>query len=225
MSSIACQLSFVRSTLPEGVKLVAVSKTHPAEAIRAAYDAGHRVFGESRPQELREKHEALPHDIEWHMIGHLQTNKIKYIAPFVALIHSVDSARLAEAIQREAAKCGRTLEILLEIHVAEEETKTGWNMAELMEYVRTAPFARMPDVCVRGVMGIATNTDDGTGDTPRFHGAGNAVSNCCNPTSSRGSTRCRWGMSHDYPLAVECGSTMVRVGSLIFGGAGLEPVL
>ena len=162
MSSIACQLSFVRSTLPEGVKLVAVSKTHPAEAIRAAYDAGHRVFGESRPQELREKHEALPKDIEWHMIGHLQTNKIKYIAPFVALIHSVDSARLAEAIQREAAKCGRTLEILLEIHVAEEETKTGWNMAELMEYVRTAPFARMPDVCVRGVMGIATNTDDGT---------------------------------------------------------------
>ena len=160
--SIACQLSFVRSTLPEGVKLVAVSKTHPAEAIRAAYDAGHRVFGESRPQELREKHEALPKDIEWHMIGHLQTNKIKYIAPFVALIHSVDSARLAEAIQREAAKCGRTLEILLEIHVAEEETKTGWNMAELMEYVRTAPFARMPDVCVRGVMGIATNTDDGT---------------------------------------------------------------
>ena len=161
MSSIACQLSFVRSTLPEGVKLVAVSKTHPAEAIRAAYDAGHRVFGESRPQELREKHEALPKDIEWHMIGHLQTNKIKYIAPFVALIHSVDSARLAEAIQREAAKCGRTLEILLEIHVAEEETKTGWNMAELMEYVRTAPFARMPDVCVRGVMGIATNRSGG----------------------------------------------------------------
>ena len=102
--SIACQLSFVRSTLPEDVTLVAVSKTHPVEAIREAYDAGHRVFGESRPQELREKYEALPQDIEWHMIGHLQTNKIKYIAPFVSLIHSVDSARLAEAIQREAAK-------------------------------------------------------------------------------------------------------------------------
>ena len=105
--SIACQLSFVRSTLPEDVTLVAVSKTHPVEAIREAYDAGHRVFGESRPQELREKYEALPQDIEWHMIGHLQTNKIKYIAPFVSLIHSVDSARLAEAIQREAAKCLR----------------------------------------------------------------------------------------------------------------------
>ena len=159
--SIACQLSFVRSTLPEDVTLVAVSKTHPVEAIREAYDAGHRVFGESRPQELREKYEALPQDIEWHMIGHLQTNKIKYIAPFVSLIHSVDSARLAEAIQREAAKCGRTIEILLEIHVADEETKSGWEIGELMRYVGTAPFARMPDVCVRGVMGIATNTDDG----------------------------------------------------------------
>ena len=127
--SIACQLSFVRSTLPEDVTLVAVSKTHPVEAIREAYDAGHRVFGESRPQELREKYEALPQDIEWHMIGHLQTNKIKYIAPFVSLIHSVDSARLAEAIQREAAKCGRTIEILLEIHVADEETKSGWEIA------------------------------------------------------------------------------------------------
>ena len=159
--SIACQLSFVRSTLPEDVTLVAVSKTHPVEAIREAYDAGHRVFGESRPQELREKYEALPQDIEWHMIGHLQTNKIKYIAPFVSLIHSVDSARLAEAIQREATKCGRTIEILLEIHVADEETKSGWEIGELMRYVGTAPFARMPDVCVRGVMGIATNTDDG----------------------------------------------------------------
>ena len=129
--SIACQLSFVRSTLPEDVTLVAVSKTHPVEAIREAYDAGHRVFGESRPQELREKYEALPQDIEWHMIGHLQTNKIKYIAPFVSLIHSVDSARLAEAIQREATKCGRTIEILLEIHVADEETKSGWRSGSL----------------------------------------------------------------------------------------------
>ena len=209
MSSIACQLSFVRSTLPEGVKLVAVSKTHPAEAIRAAYDAGHRVFGESRPQELREKHEALP----------------KYIAPFVALIHSVDSARLAEAIQREAAKCGRTLEILLEIHVAEEETKTGWNMAELMEYVRTAPFARMPDVCVRGVMGIATNTDDGTAIRRDFM----ELKRCfelLQPYFGPRFDTLSMGMSHDYPLAVECGSTMVRVGSLIFGRRGLKkPVL
>jgi len=218
MSSIACQLSFVRSTLPEGVKLVAVSKTHPAEAIRAAYDAGHRVFGESRPQELREKHEALPKDIEWHMIGHLQTNKIKYIAPFVTLIQSVDSARLAEAIQREAAKCGRTIGILLEIHVAAD-------VGELMEYIRTAPFAQMPNVCVRGVMGIATNTDDGETIRRDF----NELRRCFDllqPYFGARFDTLSMGMSHDYPLAVECGSTMVRVGSLIFGRRGLKkPVL
>lgn len=134
--SIAYQLSFVRGTLPEDVTLVAVSKTHPAGAIREAYDAGHRIFGESRPQELREKYDVLPKDIEWHMIGHLQTNKVKYIAPFVSLIHSVDSARLAETIQREAAKCGRTIEILLEIRVADEESKSGWELDDLMQYLR-----------------------------------------------------------------------------------------
>ena len=216
MLSIACQLSFVRQTLPENVTLIAVSKTHPAEAVREAYDAGHRIFGESRPQELREKYEALPKDIEWHMIGHLQTNKIKYIAPFVALIHSVDSARLAEAIQREAAKCGRTLEILLEIHVAQEETKTGWNIDELKNYIGSAPFARMPDVCVRGVMGIATNTDDGGVIRRDF----NELKRCFDllqPYFGPRFNTLSMGMSHDYPLAVECGSTMVRVGSLIFG--------
>ena len=214
--SIACQLSFVRSTLPEDVTLVAVSKTHPVEAIREAYDAGHRVFGESRPQELREKYEALPQDIEWHMIGHLQTNKIKYIAPFVSLIHSVDSARLAEAIQREAAKCGRTIEILLEIHVADEETKSGWEIGELMRYVGTAPFARMPDVCVRGVMGIATNTDDWEVIRRDFR----ELKRCFDLLQPNFGARFNilsMGMSHDYPIAVECGSTMGRVGSLIFG--------
>ena len=214
--SIACQLSFVRSTLPEDVTLVAVSKTHPVEAIREAYDAGHRVFGESRPQELREKYEALPQDIEWHMIGHLQTNKIKYIAPFVSLIHSVDSARLAEAIQREAAKCGRTIQILLEIHVADEETKSGWEIGELMRYVGTAPVARMPDVCVRGVMGIATNTDDGAVIRRDFR----ELKRCFDLLQPNFGARFNilsMGMSHDYPIAVECGSTMVRVGSLIFG--------
>lgn len=225
MSDIACQLSFVRSTLPAEVTLVAVSKTHPAEMIREAYDAGHRIFGESRPQELREKYEALPKDIEWHMIGHLQTNKIKYIAPFVALIHSVDSARLAEAIQREAAKCGRTIEILLEIHVAEEDTKTGWNIGELKNYVGTAPFARMPNICVRGVMGIATNTDDGAVIRRDF----DELRRCfelLQPYFGPRFNTLSMGMSHDYPLAVECGSTMVRVGSLIFGRRGFKkPVL
>lgn len=214
--SVASQIAFVRRSLPERVTLVAVSKTHPAELIREAYEAGHRIFGESRPQELREKYEALPKDIEWHMIGHLQTNKVKYIAPFVRLIHSVDSARLAEAIQKEAAKCGRTIDILLEIHVAEEETKTGWNIGELMDYVRTAPFARMPDLCVRGVMGIATNTDD-EAVIRRDFGELRRCFELLRPYFGARFDTLSMGMSHDYPLAVECGATMVRVGSLIFG--------
>ena len=203
--SVASQIACVRRSLPERVTLVAVSKTHPAELIREAYEAGHRIFGES-----------LPKDIEWHMIGHLQTNKVKYIAPFVRLIHSVDSARLAEAIQKEAAKCGRTIDILLEIHVAEEETKTGWNIGELMDYVRTAPFARMPDLCVRGVMGIATNTDD-EAVIRRDFGELRRCFELLRPYFGARFDTLSMGMSHDYPLAVECGATMVRVGSLIFG--------
>lgn len=214
--SIACQLSLVRDTLPENVTLVAVSKTHPAEMIREAYAAGHRVFGESRPQEMREKYGVLPKDIEWHMIGHLQTNKIKFIAPFVKLIHSVDSARLAEAIQREAAKCDRVIDILLEIHVAREETKSGWNIQELKNYAGTVPFARMPNLCVRGVMGIATNTDDLTVVERDFK----ELKRCFDllqPYFGPRFNTLSMGMSHDYPVAVACGATMVRIGSLVFG--------
>ena len=216
MSEIASQLALVRQSLPAGVTLVAVSKTHPAEAIRTAYGAGQRIFGESRPQELRAKYEALPKDIVWHMIGHLQTNKIKYIAPFIALIESVDSARLAEAIQKEAVKCGRVIDILLEIHVAAEETKTGWNLDELRAYLAADPFAGMPNLRVRGVMGIATNTDDETVVRRDF----DALRRCfeeLRPKVGPAFDTLSMGMSHDYPLAVACGSTMVRVGSLIFG--------
>ena len=190
MSEIASQLALVRQSLPAGVTLVAVSKTHPAEAIRTAYGAGQRIFGESRPQELRAKYEALPKDIVWHMIGHLQTNKIKYIAPFIALIESVDSARLAEAIQKEAVKCGRVIDILLEIHVAAEETKTGWNLDELRAYLAADPFAGMPNLRVRGVMGIATNTDDETQSSAALRCA--AVSRSCDRSSARRSTPSRW---------------------------------
>ena len=216
MSEIASQLALVRQSLPAGVTLVAVSKTHPAEAIRTAYGAGQRIFGESRPQELRAKYEALPKDIVWHMIGHLQTNKIKYIAPFIALIESVDSARLAEAIQKEAVKCGRVIDILLEIHVAAEETKTGWSLDELRAYLAADPFAGMPNLRVRGVMGIATNTDDETVVRRDF----DALRRCfeeLRPKFGPAFDTLSMGMSHDYPLAVACGSTMVRVGSLIFG--------
>lgn len=214
--SIESQLSAVRRSLPEGVTLVAVSKTHPAEAIREAYDAGQRIFGESRPQELREKYEALPRDIEWHMIGHLQTNKVKYIAPFVALIHSVDSARLAETIQKEAAKCGRVIDILLEIHVAREETKSGWAFDELEAWIATSPFAALPDVRVRGVMGIATNTDDEAVVRRDFEELRRCFERL-KPHFGPAFDTLSMGMSHDYPLAVACGATMVRVGTLIFG--------
>ena len=196
--------------------LVAVSKTHPVEAIREAYEVGQRIFGESRPQELLAKYEALPRDIEWHMIGHLQTNKVKYIAPFVALIHSVDSERLVEAIRHEAAKCGRTIDILLEIRVAAEETKTGWDFGELLQYVRTEAFARMPEIRVRGVMGIATHTDDERVVRRDFE----ELRRCfelLHPYFGARFDTLSMGMSHDYPLAVACGATTVRVGSLIFG--------
>ena len=219
---VAFRLSQVRSTLPEQVTLVAVSKTHPAEAIRAAYDAGQRIFGESRPQELARKQTLLPSDIEWHMIGHLQTNKIKYIAPFVALIHSVDSARLVEAIEREAAKCGRVIDILLEIRVADEGSKTGWDFPELMQYVRSAPFAQMSHLRVRGVMGIATHTDDVQLIRRDF----TELKRCFDllrPYFADRFDTLSMGMSHDYGCAVECGATMVRIGSLIFGERSYSP--
>lgn len=214
--SVAHQLTAVRRALPEGVELVAVSKTHPVEKIREAYDAGQRIFGESRPQELREKYEALPHDIEWHMIGHLQTNKVKYIAPFVTLIHSVDSERLVETIQKEGAKCGRVIDILLEIHVAEEETKSGWNFEELERFLDSSPAEDFPNIRIRGVMGIATNTDD----EERVRRDFETLKQCFDSLKGRfgdGFDTLSMGMSSDYPLAVECGSTMVRVGSFIFG--------
>lgn len=214
--SVKSQLERVRATLPEGVTLVAVSKTHPIEAIAEAYEAGQRVFGESRPQELRAKYEALPQDIEWHMIGHLQTNKIKYIAPFVAMIHSVDSERLAEAIQVQAAKCNRTIDVLLEIHVAEEESKSGWAIEELRAAVASGLFERLPNVRVRGVMGIATNTDDEARIAADFAQLAAYKAEFVAHFGERLDTL-SMGMSDDYPAAIAAGSTMVRIGSTIFG--------
>lgn len=214
--SVKSQLERVRVTLPEGVTLVAVSKTHPIEAIKEAYEAGQRVFGESRPQELRAKFEALPHDIEWHMIGHLQTNKIKYIAPFVAMIHSVDSERLAEAIQVQAAKCNRTIDVLLEIHVAEEESKSGWAIEDLRAAVASGLFGRLPNVRVRGVMGIATNTDDAERIVSDFVQLRIYKEELAAHFGEQFDTL-SMGMSDDYPTAIAAGSTMVRIGSTIFG--------
>lgn len=214
--SIASQLSYVRSSLPEGVTLVAVSKTHPSAAVREAYDAGQRIFGESRPQELKAKYEELPKDIEWHMIGHLQTNKVKYIAPFVVLVHSADSARLLETIDREARKCGRVIDCLLEIHVAAEQTKSGWAYDELKEYLRSGALSALSAVRIRGVMGIATNTDDERVVRRDFE----RLAECKRELSAFFGDDfdiLSMGMSDDYPLAVECGADMVRIGSKIFG--------
>ena len=214
--SIKSEIERLRSELPEGVKLLAVSKFHPVEALQEAYDAGQRAFGESRPQELKAKQAVLPDDIEWHMIGHLQTNKIKYIAPYVHLIESLDSERLAEAIEKEAAKCDRTIDCLLEIHVTAEESKSGWDYAELLDFVCSGGFAAMPHIRLRGVMGMATFTDDESQVRADFKRLNECFTELKEHFGAEFDTL-SMGMSDDYPIAIEYGSTEVRIGSTIFG--------
>lgn len=209
-------LNHIKASLPEGVTLVAVSKTHPMEAIEEAYAAGQRIFGESRPQELKAKAEALPRDIEWHMIGHLQTNKVRMLMPYVSLIHSVDSERLVREIEKEAARLDRVVDILLEVHVAREESKTGWSGEELEAWLGSDAWRELRHVRVRGVMGIATNTEDEMvvkGDFEALKGWFDRLK----PLFGERFDILSMGMSDDYPIAVACGSTMVRVGSKIFG--------
>ena len=214
--SIKSEIERLRGELPEGVKLLAVSKFHPIEALQEAYDAGQRAFGESRPQELKQKQALLPKDIEWHMIGHLQTNKIKYIAPYVHLIESLDSERLAEAIDKEAAKCGRTINCLLEIHVTAEESKSGWDYAELLAFVRAGGFERLPNIRIRGVMGMATFTDDEATVRADLQCLAACKAELAQYFGDEFDTL-SMGMSDDYPIAIEYGSTEVRIGSTIFG--------
>ena len=195
---------------------MAVSKFHPAERIREAYDAGQRIFGESRPQEMAAKQAQLPADIEWSMIGHLQTNKVKMIAPFVSMISSVDSERLIDEIEKQAAKCERVIEILLEVHVAREETKSGWDVDELRTYLDSGAMDKMEHVRVRGVMTIASNTDDESvvrGDFERIR----AIYDELKSRFGESFDTLSIGMSDDYPIALEYGSTMVRIGTAIFG--------
>ena len=214
--SIASKILEIRSTLPDGVELVAVSKFHPVEAIEEAYAAGQRLFGESRVQELTAKYEQLPKDIEWQMIGHLQTNKVRAIAPFVSLIQSVDSQRLLECINREAERCGRVIDCLLEVHVTAEDSKSGWDVAELREYLNSGAIAELKNIRIRGVMGMATFTDDETvvrADFERIEAVKREFEECFDSSFNILSM----GMSDDYPIAIEYGSTMVMVGSYIFG--------
>ena len=214
--SIKERLHRILSTIPEGVKLVAVSKFHPAERLQEAYDAGQRIFGESRPQEMTAKYELLPKDIEWHMIGHLQTNKVKYIAPFVSMISSVDSERLIEEIEKQAAKNNRTIDILLEVHVAQEETKSGWSIEELRAYLASGILNNMTHVRVRGVMTIASNTDDESIIRHDFATI-RSIFEELKPQFGEAFDTLSIGMSDDYPIALEYGSTMVRIGTAIFG--------
>lgn len=214
--SIKSEIIRLRESLPEGVRLLAVSKFHPVEALQQAYDAGQRAFGESRPQELKAKHEVMPDDIEWVMIGHLQTNKVKYIAPFVSLIESLDSERLAEEINRQAEKCGRTIDCLLEIHVTSEQTKSGWDYEELLSFVQSGGFDRYPNIRLRGVMGMATFTEDEQVVRADFERLAECKAELAKYFGSE-FDMLSMGMSDDYPIALEYGSTEVRIGSTIFG--------
>ena len=214
--SITSQISQIRATLPADVTLVAVSKFHSVEAINEAYAAGQRVFGESRVQELTAKYEQLPKDIEWQMIGHLQTNKVRAIAPFISLIQSVDSQRLLECIDREAERCGRVIDCLLEVHVTAEESKSGWDVDSLRDYLASGAISELKSVRIRGVMGMATFTEDMAVVRADFERIA-AIKRELEPLFDSSFDILSMGMSDDYPLAVECGSTMVRIGSSIFG--------
>ena len=212
-------LETVRKTIPSGVLLVAVSKTKPVEDIQEAYDAGQRVFGENHALEMRDKHEVLPKDIDWHFIGHLQTNKIKYIISFARMIHSIDTFNLLQAVNKEAVKHDKTVDCLLQFHIAEEETKFGLDMDEAEEILNSEVYKNMKNIRICGVMGMATNTDDMVQVRKEFK----HLKEIFNTLKAKYFADSEWfkeismGMSHDYPIAIEEGSTMVRVGSKIFG--------
>lgn len=216
---IAENLKTVLASLKPGVALVAVSKFHPVEALQEAYDAGQRVFGESHVQELVAKQEVLPKDIEWHFIGHLQTNKVKYMAPFVSLIHAVDSVKLLKEIDKQAQKCGRVIDVLLQIHVAKEETKFGFTPDEVVDVLEAGVWKTLPNVRVVGLMAMATNTDDEGQIAEEFDTVRQLFARLKDRffAESPDFKVLSMGMSGDYLIAQEHGSTMVRVGSMIFG--------
>lgn len=212
-------LHSVLDNLPGGVKLVAISKFHPNEYIMAAYEEGQRVFGESHEQELAHKHEELPKDIEWHFIGHLQTNKVKYIAPYIKMIEAVDSIKLLREIEKQAAKCDRIIDVLLELHIAQEATKYGLTLDACRQILAEGEWRSMEHVRICGLMMMASFTDDEAQIRSEFNDAYKFFDEVKRDYFADDETFCQrsWGMSHDYRIAVECGSTMVRVGTTIFG--------
>ena len=217
--AIAENLLKIKNSLPENVTLVAVSKTKPVTDLMEAYAAGQRIFGENKIQEMVDKWEQMPKDIEWHMIGHVQTNKVKYMAPFVQLIHGVDSLKLLEEINKQAQKNNRVIDCLLQMYIAEEESKFGLNEVELHNLLNSSTFNQMKNIRIVGLMGMATFTDNQNQIKKEFTHLKSIfdtlqklkTQNCELKTISM-------GMSGDYPLAIACGSTMVRIGSSIFGG-------
>lgn len=209
----------IRASLPETVKLIAVSKTKPAEDITTLYQLGQRAFGENKAQELKAKHEILPHDIEWHFIGHLQKNKIKYIAPFISMIHSIDSFDLLKEVDKYAVKNNRTIPCLLQFHIATEETKFGFSIDECREMLQDPEFCNLNNVEIRGVMGMATFTDNKEQVRTEFRNLHNIFKELKDNfyQDSPQFKEISMGMTHDYDIAVEEGSTLIRIGSAIFG--------
>lgn len=216
---VAKNLKTVLGNLPEGVKLVAISKFHPNEYVSAAYKAGQRIFGESHEQELQKKADTLPKDIEWHFIGHLQTNKVKYIAPYISMIEAVDTFKLMKEINKQAAKNNRVIDILLELHIAEEETKYGFTLDACREMLKAGEWKALENIRICGVMMMASNVPDETQIRNEMTTAWNFFNEIKNDYFSDAPyfKERSWGMSHDYQIAVQCHSTMVRVGTAIFG--------
>ena len=213
--SIASNIEKIKSTLSANVTLVAVSKTKPNGDIMEAYEVGQRIFGENKAQELTEKNEALPKDIEWHMIGHLQTNKVKYIAPFVSLIHGVDSFKLLKEINKRAEQNDRVINCLLQIHIAEEQTKFGFSEEEVQNLLNSDEYKALENINVIGLMGMATFTDNNDQVKKEFNSLKDLFDRL--KISNSNLQTLSMGMSGDYQLAIVCGSNMIRVGSSIFG--------
>ncbi|MBQ0024328.1 MAG: YggS family pyridoxal phosphate-dependent enzyme [Bacteroidales bacterium] len=214
--SIAQVITRLHNELPPAVKLVAVSKYKSAEAIMEAYGAGQRVFGENRPQELAAKAIALPKDIEWHFIGHLQTNKVKMVLPYIALLHSLDSVHLIEEVNKEAGKLGRRIECLIEVHIAQEESKQGFTPQEAISL--SERFSEWPDIRFRGVMGMASFVEDRDRIREEFRRLKQVAAQIAGKVPDF--DQISMGMSSDYPIAIEEGSTIVRIGTEIFGSRG-----
>jgi pyridoxal phosphate enzyme (YggS family) len=217
--NIKNNINNIRQDIPPNVKLIVVSKTNPVEKIKEAYDAGQRVFGENKVQELTPKYESLPKDIEWHMIGHMQSNKVKYVAPFVHLIHAVDSPGLLEEINKQARKVNRKLSCLLQLHIAKEESKFGFSEEEVVDLLQSPSLKQWENINVEGLMGMATFTEDAAQVRSEFRGLKRFFEKLKSeklPPQFQ-MKELSMGMSGDYKIAIEEGSTMVRVGSAIFG--------